>query len=170
MRGPAPPGNTAKGTPNPMSVAGPNASARGSGPVVKGSGRAGSGTPRGRETVANDPHQAGVNREVIARRGPGGRLTQGEKTAGTQVRIATAPTSGGPRADAKRRSGMVQRLAASDDATRPTNAEGKQTSREVMYGSICRALGTDKGKRATVQSIRTDDRDRWPTMKGSAAR
>jgi len=33
------------------------------GQVVKGFGQAGSGTPRGRETVANDPDRAGVNRD-----------------------------------------------------------------------------------------------------------
>lgn len=34
------------------------------GPVVKGFGQAGSGTPRERETVANDLDRAGVNRDI----------------------------------------------------------------------------------------------------------
>jgi len=33
------------------------------GPVVKGFDQSGSGTPRERETVANDPDRAGVNRD-----------------------------------------------------------------------------------------------------------
>jgi hypothetical protein len=112
----------------------------------------------------NHPHRAGVNRErKTARTAWAGRTVhtrrQNRRDAkvharnGTDLRRAASPNN-------KRRSGMVRRLAASDDATRPANAEGNQTSREeVTDRSAARFALLTKGSAAAVQSILTDERE-----------
>jgi len=99
----------------------------------------------------NHPHRAGVNRErKTARTAWAGRAVHTRRQNRRDAKVSRSqrhrPPAGREHRNAKRRSGMVRRLAASDDATRPANAEGNQTSREDVPGSICRTLRTDKAE------------------------
>jgi len=165
MRGPAPPGNTAKGARNPMSVAGSRANEprdpaqSWQGLVQRVAERRAKERP-----WRNHPHRAGVNRErKTARAAWAGRAVHTRRQNRRDAKVSRSqrhrPPAGREHRNAKRRSGMVRRLAASDDATRPANAEGNQTSREDVTDRSAARLALTKGSAPAVQSILTDERE-----------
>jgi len=143
------------------------------GPVVKGFDQAGSGTPRERETVANDPDRAGVNRDNK-------RAAWAERTTHTRRKnrrdgacsresdLRRNLDRGRRNIEAGWSEGWLPRIAQHDLQT----LKGTKTSREVVERSACRVCAVRKaGEAQAVQPIGTDERgNRRPTKKGSAAR
>jgi len=90
-----------------MSVAGSNQNRPG--PVVIGFGQTGSGTPRERETVANDPDRAGVNRDLNRSAWAGRTVDTRRKNRRDGAGPGESDLRRSLDRQAQRRSGMVRR-------------------------------------------------------------
>jgi hypothetical protein len=108
---------------------------------------------------------------TIARRGPGARTTQGDKTAGTNSSASQwhRPPAGRemdePNVEAGWSEGWPPRMAQHDRQT----LKGNKPQERQARGSICRGATSSE---SAVQSIRPDERDAKsePTAKKSACK
>lgn len=151
-----------------MSVAGLNKNR--SGPVVIGFGQMGSGTPRERETVANDPDRTGVNRDTNRAAWAGRTVDTRRKNrrdgAGSRESDLRRNLEGKRNVEAGWSEGWLPRIAQHDLQTLKGNKPQERRSNDRPVVCACCEIASEA---QTVQPIGTDERGSGPTKKGSAA-
>jgi len=145
----------------------------GFGPVVKGFDQAGSGTPRERETVANDPDRAGVKRDNKRAAWAGRtmhtrRKNRRDGACSRESDLRRNLDCGGRNIEAGWSEGWLPRIAQHDLQTLKGTKPQERLSNDRPV--VCPRCEMHAKPRRFNRSGPTNAAKRRPTKKGSAAR